>query len=174
MGCSGDEHVEHIWTARFYESGALAFWFCSRCGEVDRDTGDISESLENIKNPSGVVFSGEEPPISIRKWKLTDGSVLIEGDFCSVSCRGTDLPTVSRAHEYDLTDIDGVVIREYRALRERVSSHEESFLLTRFQVENGQLIKYRIHCTEKNDPDGTDIRESSSIGIIFDLKPVEA
>ncbi|MCD4708279.1 MAG: hypothetical protein K8S62_11145 [Candidatus Sabulitectum sp.] len=170
MGCSNNEHV---WTARFYEGGSLAFWFCSRCGEIDRDAGILSESLESTKNPSGVVFPGKEPPISDRKWGLTDGSVLIEGNPCSVSFRGTDIPTISRAHEYDLTDTDGAVIREYRAFRERVSSNEESFILTRFQVEGNHLIKYRIRCIEKNNPNEADVGECSSIAIIFNLKPVE-
>lgn len=171
MSCNDNGH---LWTARFYDIGTLAFWFCSRCGEVDRDTSTLTEPLEDVPPPgngeSGAAVNSAKPPCCLRRWELKDGSILTECDPCSVSFAGKRIPELSAAHEYRLVNPVGEVIREYKADRERASSHEGSFILTRYQAENDQLVKYRIHCN-RGEPTSD---EASSIAIISDLKPVEA
>jgi len=158
----------------FYESGALAFWFCSRCGEVDRDTGSLAGPLDTVSSSeeSGVEVSycAVNPPVCARKWKLADGSVLIELAPCSVSYRGISIPGLTAAHRYDLSDAEGSVIRSYRAARERTSNMQEKYILTRFQVENNQLVKYRVSCSGE-DPC---INEASGIAILTGLISISA
>ncbi len=158
----------------FYESGALAFWFCSRCGEVDRDTGSLTEPLDIVapvdESEGGVRYCAVIPPVFLRKWKLADGSILTELAPCSVSYRGVKIPGLTSAHRYDLSDAEGNVIRSYRAARERTSNMQEKFILTRFQVENNQLVKYRVSCSGE-DPC---INEASGIAILTGLISISA
>ncbi len=166
MGCADGRH---LWTAMFYESGALAFWFCSRCGEVDRDTGSLAGRLEGHFPSAGsdteVSYCAVEPPVCMKKWRLADGSVLTELALCSVSYRGMKIPGLTAAHRYDLSDAEGNVIRSYRAARERTSSMQEKFILTRFQVENNQLVKYRVSCSGEEPC----VSEASGIAILTGL-----
>jgi hypothetical protein len=174
MSC---ENGEHFWTASFFKRGALAFWFCSSCGETDRATTGFSELLENtsgwVKDPFDTAVAGVEPPRSRGKWQLADFSVLIEGDPCSVSFSGTDIIGLPHAHEYILTDASGNVLREYKAGIERASLQENCFILTRFQVSGDRLIKYRIRCCDENHITPLYSGEASGISILFGLKPVE-
>jgi hypothetical protein len=166
MGCADNEH---LWTAMFYESGGLAFWFCSRCGEVDRDTGSLTDRLEghfpSVDSDPEVSYCAVAPPMCVRKWKLADGSILAELAPCSVSYRGINIPGLTAAHQYEILDAEGSVIRSYRASRERTSSTQEKFILTRFQVENNQLVKYRVSCNGEVPC----VSEASGIAILTGL-----
>lgn len=169
MSCADNGH---LWTAMFYESGALAFWFCSRCGEVDRDTGSLAGTLESFsftdEYTAEVSYRAVDPPVFIRKWKLADGSILTELAPCSVSYRGMKIPGLTAAHRYDILDAEGSVIRSYRAARERTSNMQEKFILTRFQVENNQLVKYRVSCNGEEPC----VNEASGIAILTGLTVV--
>jgi hypothetical protein len=163
-----------MWTAVFYESGALAFWFCSRCGEVDRDTDCLSEPLESdsssVTAAADLSLCAVTPPACLRRWKLADGSVLSELSPCSVSFKGVRIPGLATAHSYDLYDSEGTVIRTYRASRERASNHPDSFILTRFQVKENRFIKYRVNCRGEQPV----VNKPSGIAILSGLIPVQS
>ncbi|MCK5842294.1 MAG: hypothetical protein KAH31_09015 [Candidatus Sabulitectum sp.] len=166
MDCSNNEHR---WTARFYTRGALAFWFCSCCGEVDREIDSLSEPLENavsVDESSTVSFCSRRFPAPTGKWALADGSILIEGEPGLTTFMGYKINGIKDSHEYSLADPGGEIVREYKAGREKASNLEGSFILTRFQVENDQLIKYRVQCNV-SEPQ---VNEASEIAILSGLK----
>lgn len=166
MDCSNNEHT---WTARFYTRGALAFWFCSCCGEVDREIDSLSEPLENavlVDESSSVSICAIRSPAPTGKWVLADGSILMEGEPSLTTFMGYKINGMPESHEYSLADPGGKILREYKASREKASSLEGSFILTRFQVENNQLIKYRVQCNA-SEPQ---VSEASGIAILSGLK----
>lgn len=163
---------EHIWTPMFFQRGSLAFWFCSCCGETDRDTSCLSESLDKGVEAPELTVSSDEPPTSRRKWKLLDGSILIENEPCSTRFVGVSIAGLTFAHDYQLVDDTGSILRKYTAGRERASKVEDSFLITRYQVEGDHLIKYRIHCTGNKPGEDLEIGEAVGIAILSDLQPV--
>jgi len=174
MSC---ENGEHLWTASFFKRGALAFWFCSSCGETDRDTGALSEPLEDTsgwakEDSSDSAFAGVEPPPCSGKWLLADSSMLVEGEPCSVTFKGREITGLSSAHEYKLIDAAGTVMREYKAGIERASGQEKSFIITRFQILGDRLIKYRIRCCDDEQVDQPFAGEASGISILAGLKPM--
>ena len=172
MCCSNNEH---LWEARFYERGSLAFWFCSRCGEISRETGSLLETLESASDDAAEVeVHSAEPPVSSRKWVLADGSILSEGDPCSVSFAGVRIPDLPAASEYTLTGSGGEIVRSYKAGRESASNHVGSFILTRFQVVETQLVKYRVHCSKNDTTDQPNVGNAVGIAIISDLEPIKA
>ena len=169
MDCKG---IEHHWTARFYTRGALAFWFCSCCGEVDRNTDNLQEPLEKpiLDNDLFTVnICSVESPVPAGKWELADGSILVEGEPSQTAFMGFHIPGISSSHEYSLIDPLGEIVREYKASREKASSLEGSFILTRFQVENNQLVKYRVQCNT-SEPQ---VNEATGIAILSDLKSIQ-
>jgi len=170
MDCSNNEHQ---WTARFYTRGALAFWFCSSCGEVDRNTDNLIEPLGNtisVDDSSSVSVCSEDSPVPTKRWVLADGSVLIEREMSLSSFMGFAIAGMPNSHEYSLAEPGGEIAREYKASREKASNLEGSFLLTRFQVKNDQLIKYRVQC-DSREPQ---VNEASGIAILSDLKLLPA
>ncbi len=170
MDCSNNEHK---WTARFYTRGALAFWFCSCCGEIDREIDSLSEPLEkavSVDESSGVSICAATSPVPAGKWALADGSILMEGEPSLTTFMGCRINGMPDSHEYSLADPGGEVVREYKASREKASNLEGSFILTRFQVENDQLIKYRVQCNA-SEPQ---VNEASGIAILSGLKLLQA
>ena len=163
---------KHIWTPMFFQRGSLAFWFCSCCGETDRDTSCLSESLDKGVEAPELTVSTDEPPVPKRKWNLLDGSVLLEDEPCSTRFMGESIPGLSFAHDYKLVDGSGSILRKYTASRERASKRDDSFLITRYQVEGENLIKYRIHCTGSKQGEDLEIGEAVGIAILSDLQPV--
>ncbi len=163
---------EHTWTPMFFLRGSLAFWFCSCCGNTDRDTSCLSESLQKEVEAPELTVSSKEPPASKREWNLLDGSILIEGEPCSTRYMGVSIPGLSFAHDYQLVDTSGSVLRKYMASRERASKHDDSFLITRYQVEGDHLIKYRIHCSGNELSEDLEIGEAVGIAILSDLQPL--
>ncbi len=170
MGCGG---MEHHWTARFYPRGALAFWFCNSCGEVDRNTDDLREPLKETISDSDsftVDICLVKSPVPTAKWALADGSILIEREPSQTTFMGFRITGMTNSHEYSLTDPSGEIVREYKASREKASNQEGSFILTRFQVENDQLVKFRVQCNT-NEPE---VNEASGIAILSDLSLIQA
>lgn len=170
MDCNNNEHK---WTARFYTRGALAFWFCSCCGEVDRETGSLSEPLENavsVNESSVVSICSVKPPVPTGKWTLADGSILMEGEPSLSTFMGYKINGMPDSHEYSLADSGGEIVREYKASREKASNLEGRFIVTRFQVDNNQLVKYRVQCNA-SEPQ---VNEASGIAILSGLKLLQA
>ena len=166
------EGMEHHWTARFYTRGSLAFWFCSCCGEVDRSTNNLREPLEkSISDIDSftVDICSVKSPVPTGKWELADGSILVEGEPSQTAFMGFHITGIPSSHEYSLTDPGGEIVREYTSSREKASNLEGSFILTRFQVESNQLIKYRVQCNT-GEPQ---VSEASGIAILSDLKPIQ-
>ena len=174
MGCEGGKHS---WTARFYRSGALAFWFCSSCGETDRDAESLSEPLEDITgfpdDSPEVTIRGEVPAPSGRRWILSDGSTLEEGEPGSVEFRGFPIPGLPDSHLYTLTIAETGETREYAPRFERSSTREDCFILTRFRIEEDRLVKYRIHCCDYSDEKPVRIDEPNGNTILSGLESVQ-
>lgn len=173
MGCEGDRH---LWTARFYQSGSLAFWFCSRCGDTDREVGQLNEPLEpppaeGFEDSPGVTCQGEAPESSGREWDLSDGSVLAEGSPASVSFRGVPLPGIPDSHSYVLRLAHGGE-RRFDPMLNRSSARGDCCILTRYRVHRGRLVKYRIHCCENADrkPVSVQVDEPSENTILSGLE----
>lgn len=173
MGCEGGRH---LWTAQFYQSGSLAFWFCSRCGDTDRDVGELNEPLEpppaaRFEDSPGVTFEGEVPEASKRRWKLSDGSMLVEGAQASVSFRGVPLPGIPDSHSYVL-ELAGGGERHFTPMLDRSSARGDCYILTRYRVLQGRLVKYRIHCCENADhkPVSVQVDEPSENTILSGLE----
>lgn len=167
------EGREHHWTARFYTRGALAFWFCSCCGAVDRNTDNLQEPLEKTISDSDsftVDICSVKSPVPTGRWELADGSTLVEGEPSQTAFMGFHITGIPSSHEYSLTDSCGEIVREYRSSREKASNLEGSFILTRFQVENNQLVKYRVQCNT-SEPQ---VNEATGIAILSDLKLIQA
>ncbi len=173
MGCEGGEH---LWTARFFRSGSLAFWFCQSCGETDREIEQLNEPLEDISGyPDDfpmVVIRGETPSVQEKKWQLADGSVLVQGEPGSVEFRGFPIPGLPDSHCYVLTIAQTGEKREYTPRYERSSTMEDCFILTRYRIENSKLVKYRIHCCDYSDHRSVRIDEPNGNTILSGLEPV--
>lgn len=174
MGCEGGKH---LWTARFYRSGALAFWFCQSCGETDREVEDLTEPLEDMSGfpddfPT-VVFRGESPEEPRGEWALPDGSVLRRLEPGSVEFRGHPLPGLKDSHRFVLEIAGTGETREYAPSFQRSSSTDDCFILTRYRVENDRLIKYRIHCCYYDDDRSVRIDEPNGNAILSGLVPLE-
>ena len=150
MGCEGGKH---LWTARFYRSGALAFWFCQSCGETDRE-------VEDLTVPRG-------------EWALPDGSVLRRLEPGSVEFRGHPLPGLKDSHRFVLEIAGTGETREYAPSFQRSSSTDDCFILTRYRVEKDRLVKYRIHCCYYDDDRSVRIDEPNGNAILSGLVPLE-
>ena len=174
MGCEGGSH---LWTASFFQSGALAFWFCSRCGETDREVGHFPEPLEDVSGASddipAVTFEGERPYTKTRRWHLADGSILEETEPGSTVFRGMSIPGLPDSHSYVLTIAGSGDKREFIPRRDRSSTKEDCFILTRFRVQGNRLVKYRIHCCECSDTGSAMVDEPSGNTILTDLEPFQ-
>lgn len=174
MGCDSGKHS---WTARFYRSGALAFWFCSDCGETDRDVEHLQEPLEDITgfpdNFPALVVEGENPLSDHRRWKLPDGSILEEGDPGSVEFRGFPIPGLPDSYQYSLTISETGEKREYSPRYERSSTKEDCFILTRYRIVDDRLVKYRVHCCEYTEEKSVRIDEPNGNTILSGLQPVQ-
>jgi len=172
MGCEGDNH---LWTASFFRSGCLAFWFCSRCGETDREVGNLAEPLENTSGiPDDVplvTIEGVIPEKQHRRWLLPDGSVLDEIEPGSTVFRGMPIPGLSDSYRYVLSIASTGEKRDFLPRRERSSAKEDCFILTRYRVEENRLIKYRIHCCECPDADSPAVDQPSGNAILTGLEP---
>lgn len=166
----------HLWTARFFKSGALAFWFCQDCGETDREVEHFEEQLEDLSGfPDdfpAVCFSGEKPPSPAGQWLLSDGSILRQGEPVSMNFRGNPIPGIPDSFQYTLTvkETDGK--RKYIPGLERYSTSENCFILTRYRVENNRLVKYRIHCCQYPEDRSVRIDQPNGNTILSGLKPV--
>lgn len=174
MGCEGGKH---LWTARFYRSGALAFWFCQSCGETDREVEDLTEPLEDMSGfpddfPT-VVFHGERPEVPRGEWALPDGSVLRRLEPGSVEFRGHPLPGLKDSHRFVLEIAGTGETREYAPSFQRSSSTDDCFILTRYRVEKDRLVKYRIHCCYYDDDRSVRIDEPNGNAILSGLVPLE-
>ncbi len=172
MGCEGGRH---LWTAQFYQSGSLAFWFCSRCGDTYRDVGELHEPLEPpsavSEDSTAVTIEGETPESPPRRWKLSDGSVLTEGFPASISFRGVPLPGIPDSHSYVL-ELSGGGERHFTPMLDRSSARGDCCILTRYRVLQGRLVKYRIHCCENTDrkPVSVQVDEPSENTILSGLE----
>lgn len=173
-GCEGGEH---LWTARFFRSGALAFWFCQKCGETDRDVEHLEEPLEDIAGfpddfPT-VVVRGITPERAEKKWRLADGSILVRGEPGSVEFRGFPIPGLPDSHRFALTVAETGEVREYAPRFERSSTMEDCFILTRYRIEGNRLVKYRIHCCDYADERPVRIDSPNGNTILSGLEPFD-
>ncbi len=171
------ENGIHLWTARFYRNGSLAFWFCSRCGETDRDVEHLENPLEDLSgghvSTEPITIEGEKPLPDNRVWRLSDGSILKETEPASNVFRGYPIAGLSASNSYILRASATGEVREFVPARDRASAVEGCYILTRYCVENNKLIKYRIHCSEDQYSGEIRIDEPVGISILSDLTPVQ-
>lgn len=171
------ENGIHLWTARFYRDGSLAFWFCSRCGETDREVEHLEDPLEDLSGTHPAVppvtIEGEKPISVNRIWRLSDGSVLKEGEPGSTVFRGYPIPGLPGSRSYILRTSANGEVREFIPSRERSSGIEGCYILTRYSVTHGKLVKFRIHCCEDQYSGEIEIDEPVGVSVLTDLDLVE-
>ncbi|PIE52462.1 hypothetical protein CSA37_06655 [Candidatus Fermentibacteria bacterium] len=167
----------HLWTARFTINGSLAFWFCQRCGETDRDVKNVQEPLEDVSRIADedcqFTLEGDKPIMPMRCWKLPDGSILKDVEPASISFCGKSIPGITETHSYVLREASTGKVREFLPERERSSDLEGHFILTRYAVIGNKLIKYRISCRTDRETGEVEIDEPAAVSILFNLVLVE-
>ncbi len=144
----------HTWVAFFFGSGCLAYWECPGCGRTDRDIEQLPERLDRIsgwiRHPPRLVAHGLQPLASTRKWITTNGLVLIEGDPSSIHFVGLSIPEITEAHTYVLREKSGKIREVFKPFREHPCQYNDHFWLTRFQIIDNELVRFRAHCFEKS------------------------
>lgn len=168
----------HAWTARFRASGRLAYWECSECGRTDRDPGTQPDMLEDPvardDSAPGAVSHGRRPPVGRRRWITPGGTILREGDPCSVRFSGMAIPGLDEAHEYAETGADGLVVRRYLPSRERLREFYERFVLARYQVVGRELVRFEAYCYEESTYDTPFATEPVRQVVLSPLVPARA
>ena len=145
---------KHTWIAFFCQSGRLAFWKCEVCEKRDREIDQKHVRYEYfngwIEFPLRLVARGTSPLASTRKWITAEGLVLSEGDPSSIHFVGLPIPEITDAHSYMLRESSGRIIDEFEPIREHPCQYNDHYWLTRFQVIDDELVRFRAHCFEES------------------------
>lgn len=171
-----DHNGIHTWAARFFRSGALAFWYCIECGATDREIDDLAGELEDLSGEAEaplVTITGPEPVSAREEWSLPDGSVLVRGEPCSASFRGYPIPALPETSSFTLVSGSGGERREFTPRYERSSTIEDCYILTRYRVVEDRLVKFRIHCCDYSDGRPVRIDEPNGNTILSGLRRLD-
>jgi hypothetical protein len=164
----------HTWVAFFFGSGRLAYWQCPGCGKTDRDIDLLPRRLDRIsgwiRHPPLLVAHGLRPLASTRKWVTTEGLVLTEGDPSSIHFVGLSIPEITEAHTYVLREKSGKIREVFEPIREQPWQYTDHFWLTRFQVINDELMRFRAHCFEESTLETPFTQEPKKKILLSELK----
>ena len=166
----------HMWVAFFFRSGSLAYWECPGCGRTDRDIEQLPQRIDRIngwiKYPPILLAHGPRPLASTRKWITAEGLRLAEGDPSSIHFVGLLIPRITEAHTYLLSETNGKIREEFRPIREHPCQNNDHFWLTRFQVIDNELVRFRAHCFEESTLETPFAQEPKKKTILSGLKLV--
>jgi len=142
----------HIWVAIFLHSGRLAYWECRSCQIRDRENETYPEPFDTfspwIENPLKLISIGAAPPGSERKWLTKKKTTLVEMEPGSIHFLGMQIPGLAEAHTYLEIDKNGEIQSTYAPLKEQIRLYDDHYMLIRFQVVKGNLVRYKSHCFE--------------------------
>ena len=142
----------HRWVAYFLQSGRLAYWKCEACGQEDRESETYPEQFDVyscwIDDPLKLISISANPPKSSRKWATKEETILVEAEPSSIHYMGMDIPELAAAHTYIEYNQAGQILRIYEPVKERIRPYDDHYILIRFQVVAGELIRFWIHCFE--------------------------
>jgi len=66
----------------------------------------------------------------------------------SVHYLGLQIPGLAEAHTYLEVDNEGGIQNRYEPQKERIRLNDDHYMLIRFQVIAGNLVRYKSHCFE--------------------------
>lgn len=142
----------HIWVAIFLHSGQLAYWECGSCkindGEFETYPEPFDGSSGWIEKPLKLISIGTGSPKSDRKWLTKKNTTLVEMEPSSVHYLGLKIPGLAEAHTYLEVDNEGGIQNRYEPQKERIRLNDDHYMLIRFQVIAGNLVRYKSHCFE--------------------------
>lgn len=107
-----------------------------------------------------------------RRWRTPDGRVLAEGEPSPVDFEGVPLPGVAEAHAYRLLDGSGAVLQAFGPGQVRLDEYKECFHLIRYQVIEGELVRFTSYCHEESTYDTPFAKEPERTVILSGLKPL--
>ena len=167
----------HLWVGNFLQSGKLAYWQCGSCQIKDREHETHPEPLDGtspwIEDPLKLISTGRQPPKSDRKWLTTRNTTLLEMDPSSVHFLGMQIPGLAEAHSYVEVDKNGEIQSSYEPLKKQIRLHDDHYMLIRFQVMAGNLVRYKSHCFEDSMYEIPNAKEPDEEVVLSGLKLVE-
>ncbi|MFH2039364.1 MAG: hypothetical protein ABIJ65_08010 [Chloroflexota bacterium] len=142
----------HLWVAIFLQSGHLAYWECRSCSIKDREDETYPEPFDIsscwIEKPLKLISIGAKPPKSERKWLTKKNTTLVEMEPSSVHFLGMQIPGLADAHTYHEIENKGGIHSKYEPIKEQIRLYDDHYMLIRFQVVKGNLVRYKSHCFE--------------------------
>ena len=66
----------------------------------------------------------------------------------SIHFLGMQIPGLAEAHTYLEIDKNGEIQSTYAPLKEQIRLYDDHYMLIRFQVVKGNLVRYKSHCFE--------------------------
>lgn len=165
----------HLWEAKFYQTGHLAYWACEVCGKPDREI-ELQERLDWVNgwidDPPRLVFIGPTPPKNTRMWALEGGEVLKESDPSTIHFIGLRIPELEVAHTYRRIGKNNEILEEYKPIKERLGLYSDHYWLTRYQVVGTELVRHESHCFEESTYDIPNAKQPKKSVVISGLRPL--